>query len=590
MHFLRHNRFAANKIRDRSRQRNGGDIGLFLLYNVENHYFEAVRFASPDAVLFSGRECTVAFRKARSYMFGLGRHNVAVVGTGFMAAKMAVVLNASPTVRPYAIVSRDLDRAISFGRENGFKKAYDSMETMLADNKVEMVYIATPASEHAAQVRLCIEAGKPVLCETPIALTAAEADSLFSLSSSLNVLVVEAMHIRFLPFFKQIVSVISSGAIGIPVMLTANMASDMENLPRLQRPSLGGGALGDMGYFLLNFASMIFGDKVRRIQSSCAFTSVRVDRQLSIVLQYKDDRMAVLSCTTRGNGESRAVIQGTKGYMVIEDLRNFASATVYDTRRVKTAAYKRGKQKSEFEFEMAAFAAAMKSGWKECPEIPHSQSVSMMQMMDFIRRQLGISYEEIQISQIPDMIGSADNSQSIPANKPAADKADRTGRKDKGSGSHREETTGHSSDPDSEAMEGISCEVNEEEMTVEVTAEEVSPEDLSEEITPGEEASEENTSGENVSEENVFEENVSGEDVSEKAPAEEDVSEENATAQDASEDSEEGTSGNGASEGSVSEGDSSAEHASEEDASGKDDEPEASDGAEDENIPFYLKW
>ena len=53
---------------------------------------------------------------------------------------------------------------------------------------------------------------------------------------------------------------------------------------------------------------------------------------------------------------------------------------------------------------MASFAAAMKSGWKECPEVPHAQTLSMMQMMDFIRRQLGISYEDIQISQIPNMI------------------------------------------------------------------------------------------------------------------------------------------------------------------------------------------
>ena len=282
------------------------------------------------------------------------------------------------------------------------------MESMLADKKVDLVYIATPASEHAGQVRACIEAGKPVLCETPIALTSAEAESLFALSSSLDVLVVEAMHIRFLPFFKQIVSAISSGAIGTPVMLTANLASDIENLPRLQRPSLGGGALGDLGYFLLAFSTMIFGNQIKRIQSSCAFTPMRVDRQLSMVLQYKDDRMAVLSCTTSGNGESRAVIQGTKGYIVVEDLRNFASATVYDSRKNKTASYKRGKIKSEFEFEMTAFTAAMKSGWKECPEIPHAQTLSMMQMMDFIRRQLGISYEDIQISQIPNMIeGSA---------------------------------------------------------------------------------------------------------------------------------------------------------------------------------------
>ena len=325
-----------------------------------------------------------------------------------MASKMTAVLNSSGTVRPYAIVSRDIERALQFGRENGFKKAYDSMESMLADKKVDLVYIATPASEHAGQVRACIEAGKPVLCETPIALTSAEAESLFALSSSLDVLVVEAMHIRFLPFFKQIVSAISSGAIGTPVMLTANLASDIENLPRLQRPSLGGGALGDLGYFLLAFSTMIFGNQIKRIQSSCAFTPMRVDRQLSMVLQYKDDRMAVLSCTTSGNGESRAVIQGTKGYIVVEDLRNFASATVYDSRKNKTAAYKRGKIKSEFEFEMTAFTAAMKSGWKECPEIPHAQTLSMMQMMDFIRRQLGISYEDIQISQIPNMIeGSA---------------------------------------------------------------------------------------------------------------------------------------------------------------------------------------
>lgn len=345
-----------------------------------------------------------AFNESEGTMFGLGRLNAAVVGTGYMASKMTAVLNSSGTVRPYAVVSRDIERALQFGRENGFKKAYDSMENMLADRKVDLVYIATPASEHAGQVRACIEAGKPVLCETPIALTSAEAESLFSLSASLDVLVVEAMHIRFLPFFKQIVSAISSGAIGTPVMLTANLASDIENIPRLQRPSLGGGALGDMGYFLLAFSTMVFGNQIKRIQSSCAFTPMRVDRQLSIVLQYKDDRMAVLSCTTSGNGESRAVIQGTRGYIVIEDLKNFSTATVYDSRRNKTASYKRGKIKSEFEFEMAAFTAAMKSGWKECPEMPHAQTLSMMQMMDFIRRQLGISYEDIQISQIPDMI------------------------------------------------------------------------------------------------------------------------------------------------------------------------------------------
>ena len=334
-------------------------------------------------------------------MFGLGKLNAAVVGTGYMAAKMTDAMISSGTMKPYAVVSRDLDRALEFGRVNGFRKAYDSMDKMLDDKKVDLVYIATPASEHAEEVRLCIERGKPVLCETPIALTSAEADSLFSLASSLDVLVVEAVHTRFLPFFKQIVSVISSGAIGNPVMMTAYMASDIENTARLQRPSLGGGALGDLGYFLLHFASMVFGDQVKRIQSGCVFTPARVDRQINILLQYKNDRMAVLTATTGGNGESRAVVQGTKGYMVINDLKNYETVTVYGSSGSKTSSYKRPRQKSEFEFELTAFTAAMKSKWKECPEIPHAQSLSIMHMMDFIRKQLGISYEDVQTSPLP---------------------------------------------------------------------------------------------------------------------------------------------------------------------------------------------
>ena len=107
-------------------------------------------------------------------MFGFGKLNAAVVGTGYMASRMSDVLSTVGTVRPYAVVSRDLDRALQFGRENGYKKAYDSMKNMLDDKKVDFVYIATPASEHAEQVRMCIERGKPVLCETPIALTSAE--------------------------------------------------------------------------------------------------------------------------------------------------------------------------------------------------------------------------------------------------------------------------------------------------------------------------------------------------------------------------------------------------------------------------------
>lgn len=337
-------------------------------------------------------------------MFGFGKLNLAVIGTGYMAGVMSDSLGSAGGVRPYAVVSRDVENAVAFGREHGYKKAYDSIEEMLSDKKVDLVYVATPASEHYEAVRLCIEYAKPVLCETPLTLTAAKAEELFSLASSQNVLLVEAMYTRFLPLYQQIVNVMSSKVIGEPVMLNASIASDIGNIPRLQRPELGGGALGDLGIYLLNFASMVFGDDVKRIHSSCVFADTGVDRQDSITLQYRDGKMAVLSCTMNGNGESRAVIQGTKGCLVVEDVRNFETVTVFNSSRQKTATYKRPKQKTGYEYELKAFIAALKSNWLECPEMPHSQTSSILHMTDYIRRQLNISYAPVHAVPLPEAL------------------------------------------------------------------------------------------------------------------------------------------------------------------------------------------
>ena len=332
-------------------------------------------------------------------LFGIGKLNAAVVGTGYMAGRMAAAMSASTRMRPYAVVSRDMDRALEFGRENGFRKAYDSMQTMLDDKKVDLVYIATPASEHAEAIRVCIERGKPVLCETPLALTSRDAEDILSLARSQNVLVAEAINTRFLPFWNQVVGVLSSGTIGMPVMLTATFSADIEHISRLQRPALGGGALGDLGYYLLNFAVMAFGDDIVKVQSLGVFADTGVDRQDSISLQYRDGRIAVLSCSMSGNGANMGIIQGTKGHLVIENIKNFESVTVYDSGHNRTGHYKRPRQRSGYEYEVDAFAEAIQQGWAECPAVPHSYTVSLHHMMDFIRRQVGVSYENIQ--QIP---------------------------------------------------------------------------------------------------------------------------------------------------------------------------------------------
>ena len=93
------------------------------------------------------------------------------------------------------------------------------------------------------------------------------------------------------------------------------------------------------------------------------------------------------------------IIQGTKGYMVIDNIKDFETVTVYDSSGTRTSVYRKPRQKSCYAFEIDAFVEAMEQGWTECPAAAHRQTVSMLHMMDFIRRQIGVSYETI--AQIP---------------------------------------------------------------------------------------------------------------------------------------------------------------------------------------------
>ncbi len=325
-------------------------------------------------------------------MFGIGAVNMAILGTGHIAGTMAKTMKSVSQVKSYAVASRDIDRAIAFGKEHGFKVAYGSYEELLEDKKVKLVYVATPHSEHYENVKACIMHGKAVICEKPFTINAEQAQELIRLAEEKDVFVAEAMWIRFLPLFKKVKLAIDKGMIGEPVCLTASLAYNRSNVRRMINPNLGGGALLDLGIFPLNLAAMVFGDDVSRIHSSCTYTDYHLDEQDSITLKYKDGKMAILNASMISCGRRDAVIQGTKGYIVIENINNFETVIVYNSAHKRIAYYKRPKQNTGLEYELHACVKAMKSGALEVAEMPHSQILSMLNMMDYIRKQMGVAY------------------------------------------------------------------------------------------------------------------------------------------------------------------------------------------------------
>lgn len=322
----------------------------------------------------------------------LKKYNIGIMGTGSIASKMARTVAGMDCAECYAVASRTQERAEEFARNNGFLKAYGSYEEMVSDEAVDLVYVATPHSEHFSGTKLCIKHHKPALVEKAFTVNALQAREIFALARKENVLVTEAIWVRYMPFLNVMKEVLASGVIGRPTMLTANLGYDISAKPRLKDPALAGGALLDVGIYPLTFAGMIFGTDFIKTSSTCTYTETGVDEQESMTLIYPDGKMAVLNASMLSVSDRKGIIYGDKGFIVIENINNFESMTVYDASYRKMAYYSRTEQITGYEYEVEAALKAIEKGKIECEEMPHKETIRMMEIMDGFRKDWKIQY------------------------------------------------------------------------------------------------------------------------------------------------------------------------------------------------------
>lgn len=342
-----------------------------------------------------------------------GNFNIGIMGSGNIAGIMAGTINKMKNVRVYAVASRQQVHADVFAGKYGCKKAYGSYADLVADKKVDLIYVATPHSEHYENVKMCLEAGKPVLCEKAFTLNAAQAEELVRIAAEHKVFLAEAMWTRYMPMLTTIREVIGSGIIGEPKTLTANLGYVISDKERLTNRALGGGALLDVGVYTINFALMIFGHNISKIASCCTFTETGVDEQNAICLQYYDGKAANLNSSMVSLSDRQGIIYGTKGFAVVENINNFESIAVYDKQYKKVASYKCPKQISGYEYEVAACIDAIKCDQIECAQMPHSETLRVMRIMDEIRSQWGMKYPcEVQEDEGKHLVELADQPQT----------------------------------------------------------------------------------------------------------------------------------------------------------------------------------
>ena len=183
-----------------------------------------------------------------------------ILGTGGIADLFVTdLLSNGFTVA--AVGSRSQEGADAFAARHGIARAHASYEALVADDEIDIVYVATPHPHHADNAELVLNAGKHALVEKPFTVNAAEARRVTELAAEKKLVVLEAMWTRWLPHMRRIRELLAAGALGEVRALIADHDQKLPTDPehRLQNLQLGGGALLDLGIYPVSFAWDVFG-------------------------------------------------------------------------------------------------------------------------------------------------------------------------------------------------------------------------------------------------------------------------------------------------------------------------------------------
>lgn len=319
--------------------------------------------------------------------------NIAIIGAGWIAEKLSEAVNGlDDSYKLYAIGSRDEKTAKNFAEKWGFEKYFGSYTEMLKDDAIDLVYIATPHSHHYDHAKLCIEAGKNMLVEKAFTANAAQAEEIICLAEEKGLLITEAIWTRYMPSRIMINEIMNSGELGRPVMISANLCYPMEDKPRIVQPELAGGALLDIGVYALNFASMFFGNDIDVLDGKCVKLSSGVDAQESVSVSYRDGKFANLYSSVRCPSDRLGTIYCENGYIQVVNINNPEVIRVFDTEHRLLKEIMPPEQINGYEYQVIACREAIENGLKECPAMPHSETVEIMKQMDHLRELWGIKY------------------------------------------------------------------------------------------------------------------------------------------------------------------------------------------------------
>ncbi|MCR5742179.1 MAG: Gfo/Idh/MocA family oxidoreductase [Lachnospiraceae bacterium] len=321
------------------------------------------------------------------------RFNVAIMGAGHIAESMSDALKGiREEVNMYAVASRDLDKAKIFAGTHGFQRYYGSYEELASDDNVDLIYIATPHSEHYANAKLCIEHGRNCLVEKAFCANRKQAEEIISLAREKKVFLAEAMWTRYMPSALIIRDILRNGRLGQINYLECDFSVPISGKQRLTSPALAGGALLDLGVYSLTVPAMYLGSDVAQVRTTCEKHDTGVDATDEVTLIYGNGTMAKCKCSFVNTWSNYAKIVCEKGYLEFGPINVPEYVEVHDIDGRLTEKIILEKRVNGYEYEVLAAKKSIRDGIFEAPAMPWSETLRIMGWMDSLRNHWGVHF------------------------------------------------------------------------------------------------------------------------------------------------------------------------------------------------------
>jgi len=321
-----------------------------------------------------------------------------ILGPGRIAEKFCADLALVPGARLAAVGSRSSERAEAFSARHG-GRAHASYAALVEDPEVDIVYVASPHSLHFSHAAMALEAGKAVLCEKPLTLDVEAAKALFELADRHSGFLMEAMWMTCNPLIHKVRRLLGQESYGSPKQVHADLGFVAAHDPadRLWDSQLGASVLLDMGIYPLTFAHLLLGPP----QSLAASAHVvdGVDANLAISGSYPNGAVAALTSSMTCQSPRTASVSTEIGRF--DFARNFHRPT-----SVQWTSYWEPEGQTTtivadepiiglgYGNEIAEMQRCLRAGLRESPLVPRAQTIAVLEQMDLIGSQLGVSHSK----------------------------------------------------------------------------------------------------------------------------------------------------------------------------------------------------